>query len=196
MAPIALGVFFLTLEASRSFVRDVEFAVNRRRRTEIYNDPRTVRNTFSPPRLNNVTICGSFDSIRRPEISHYFNDLNFRSNSNSSNYSSFEANYSQDLINNSSKYSNYPQDLINSDSVCSSEETTSFFEEIKHKGLVLYIVEMAVWPPVQIVNFYFLPTRYRVLYDNVVSLFFDMFSSALCNDYDVEDVKKLTSSVL
>merc|ERR1711997_90249 len=46
-----------------------------------------------------------------------------------------------------------------------------------HKGLQLYIAEWLLWPPAQFVNFYFLHTRYRVLYDNLVSLVFDVYAS-------------------
>lgn len=48
-----------------------------------------------------------------------------------------------------------------------------FKERFWSKGGRLYIAEWIVWPPAQVVNFYFLPTRYRVLYDNVISLAFD-----------------------
>jgi protein Mpv17 len=42
--------------------------------------------------------------------------------------------------------------------------------EIKHKAIRLYTAEWVVWPPAQIFNFYLLPTKYRVLYDNTISL--------------------------
>ena len=44
-------------------------------------------------------------------------------------------------------------------------------------GLHLYMVEWVVWPPAQFFNFYILPTRFRVLYDNVISLGYDMYTS-------------------
>ena len=39
-------------------------------------------------------------------------------------------------------------------------------KEVKEKAHRLYIAEWVVWPPAQVINFYFLPTRFRVLYDN------------------------------
>lgn len=50
-------------------------------------------------------------------------------------------------------------------------------EEIKQKAHKLYIAEWIVWPPAQIINFYFLPTKYRVLYDNTISLGYDVYMS-------------------
>lgn len=49
--------------------------------------------------------------------------------------------------------------------------------EIKEKAHRLYIAEWIVWPPAQIINFYFLPTKYRVLYDNTISLGYDIYTS-------------------
>ena len=44
-------------------------------------------------------------------------------------------------------------------------------------GTQLYLAEWLLWPPAQFVNFYFLPTRYRVFFDNIVSLFYDVYTS-------------------
>ena len=40
-----------------------------------------------------------------------------------------------------------------------------------------YLAEWVIWPPAQFVNFYFLPTRFRVLYDNIISLVYDTYTS-------------------
>lgn len=53
----------------------------------------------------------------------------------------------------------------------------NFKEEMRSKFLTLYRAEWMVWPPAQIINFYFLPTRYRVLYDNTISLGYDIYTS-------------------
>ena len=45
------------------------------------------------------------------------------------------------------------------------------------KGTTLFTAEALIWPPAQYVNFLFLPTRFRVLYDNTVSLGFDCYYS-------------------
>ncbi|KAJ8716011.1 hypothetical protein PYW08_013296 [Mythimna loreyi] len=53
----------------------------------------------------------------------------------------------------------------------------NFKDEVKDKFVRLYRAEWMVWPPAQIINFYFLPTRYRVLYDNTISLGYDVYTS-------------------
>lgn len=50
-------------------------------------------------------------------------------------------------------------------------------EEIKDKAWKLYVAEWVVWPPAQIFNFYFLPNKYRILYDNTISLGYDVYTS-------------------
>lgn len=55
------------------------------------------------------------------------------------------------------------------------------WDEIKDKSIRLYTAEWVVWPPAQIINFYLLPTRYRVLYDNTISLGYDVYTSAVIN---------------
>lgn len=50
-------------------------------------------------------------------------------------------------------------------------------QEIKSKAWKLYAAEWVVWPPAQIINFYWLPNKYRVLYDNTISLGYDVYTS-------------------
>lgn len=61
--------------------------------------------------------------------------------------------------------------------VLENSSLTKLKEEIQTKGHRLYIAEWIIWPPAQIINFYFLPTRYRVLYDNTISLGYDVYTS-------------------
>jgi len=61
------------------------------------------------------------------------------------------------------------------------------FKEIMSKGTKLYIAEWVIWPPAQFVNFYFLPTRYRVLYDNTISLLYDTYTSHVQNEPCCDD---------
>ena len=50
-------------------------------------------------------------------------------------------------------------------------------DEIIEKGLGnIWKVELVVWTPAQFINFYILPLRYRILFDNLVSLGFDIYS--------------------
>lgn len=72
-----------------------------------------------------------------------------------------------------------------------------FKERIFHAATELYTAEWLVWPPAQVImsiyvsfpqfflqaiNFYLLPTRFRLLYDNVISLGFDCYCSHVLND--------------
>lgn len=50
-------------------------------------------------------------------------------------------------------------------------------QEIKEKAWRLYLAEWTIWPPAQIINFYFLPNKYRILYDNTISLGYDVYTS-------------------
>jgi len=49
--------------------------------------------------------------------------------------------------------------------------------DVGQKGLRLYAADWLIWPPAQFVNFYYLPTRYRVFFDNAVSLVADVYCS-------------------
>ena len=55
--------------------------------------------------------------------------------------------------------------------------TSSLTSQTLQLGGRLYLAEWLIWPPAQFVNFYYLPTRYRVLYDNLVSLVYDTYTS-------------------
>lgn len=52
-----------------------------------------------------------------------------------------------------------------------------FQEEVKNKFWKLYCAEWLIWPSAQFINFYILPLKYRVLYDNTISLGYDMYAS-------------------
>ena len=59
-------------------------------------------------------------------------------------------------------------------------DSSSFREigrEIYHKGIVIYTAEWFIWPPAQAANFYLVPLKFRVLFDNLVSFGFDIFQS-------------------
>lgn len=50
-------------------------------------------------------------------------------------------------------------------------------DELIEKGFEqIYVAEWLIWPPAQYFNFYILPLRYRILFDNIISLGFDIYS--------------------
>lgn len=59
---------------------------------------------------------------------------------------------------------------------------SEFQTEVREKARRLYVAEWIIWPPAQLVNFYFLPTKYRVLYDNTISLGYDIYTSRVKHD--------------
>ncbi|TMW43094.1 hypothetical protein DOY81_011823 [Sarcophaga bullata] len=50
-------------------------------------------------------------------------------------------------------------------------------EEMKEKAWKLYAAEWMIWPVAQFVNFYWLPLKYRIFYDNMISLGYDVYTS-------------------
>jgi len=63
-----------------------------------------------------------------------------------------------------------------------------FIKEVKDKAWRLYVAEWMIWPPCQFLNFYVLSTKYRVLFDNLVSLGYDVYTSRVKHhDYSVSD---------
>lgn len=61
--------------------------------------------------------------------------------------------------------------------LCERSGISRVKEELFEKGFEqIYVVEWIVWPPMQFFNFYVLPLRYRILFDNIISLGFDIYS--------------------
>lgn len=61
--------------------------------------------------------------------------------------------------------------------LCERSNVEKVTDEIIEKGLQdIYVAEWFIWPPAQYFNFYCLPLRYRILFDNIISLGFDIYS--------------------
>lgn len=61
--------------------------------------------------------------------------------------------------------------------ILEKKQSSEVWEEIKEKAWKLYAAEWTVWPVAQFINFYWVPTHYRIFYDNVISLGYDVFTS-------------------
>ena len=55
------------------------------------------------------------------------------------------------------------------------------WEHTKKVYIPTYIADWVVWPPLQLVNFTFVPVRYQVLYVNVCNLLWNTFLSFMAN---------------
>lgn len=70
-------------------------------------------------------------------------------------------------------------------------------KEWKEKFLIIYAMDWFIWPPSQFINFYFLPTKYRVLYVCFITLIWDTILSYIkhkeqaAEKYKLEESKKL-----
>lgn len=52
------------------------------------------------------------------------------------------------------------------------------YEKLAWLTLIFHLqVDWLVWPPTQIINFYFLSSRFRVIYINMVTMIYDVFLS-------------------
>lgn len=61
--------------------------------------------------------------------------------------------------------------------ILENESYTTFKDSARKKFWTLYWADWFVWPFAQFINFSILPLRYRVLYDNTISLCFDVYTS-------------------
>lgn len=65
------------------------------------------------------------------------------------------------------------------------------------KGIQILIADFVIWPPTEFISFRYLPLRYRVFYDNAVSLTFDNYYSYIMYRQDLikkNEVKGLLKS--
>lgn len=66
----------------------------------------------------------------------------------------------------------------------------AFIAEFKTKAWKLYLAEWVIWPPAQFFNFYALPSRFRVLYDNLISLGYDVYTSHVKYSVDNPEIDR------
>ncbi|GAB0097192.1 mpv17-like protein 2 [Sergentomyia squamirostris] len=59
---------------------------------------------------------------------------------------------------------------------------SEMIDEIRQKFIRLYTAEWIIWPPAQVINFLWLKPQYRVLYDNTISLGYDVYTSRVAYD--------------
>ncbi|XP_044737668.1 mpv17-like protein 2 [Chrysoperla carnea] len=64
-----------------------------------------------------------------------------------------------------------------------------FKSELKGKAIKLYTAEWIVWPPAQMINFYLIPLQYRVLFDNLVSLGYNIYTSQVKHEQPLDNTK-------
>ncbi|CAL8133145.1 unnamed protein product [Orchesella dallaii] len=71
-------------------------------------------------------------------------------------------------------------------------------QELRCKSGKIYLLEWVLWPPLQLINFFWLPLNYRVLYVNSISMFEDVFVSYIKHETpaDCEASQKREAEVL
>lgn len=74
--------------------------------------------------------------------------------------------------------------------VLEKSSAEEFLQEVRNKSWRLYLAEWVIWPPAQLINFFFLPLRFRVLYDNSVSMCYDIYTSYVKHELPVDEVNK------
>ncbi|CAL1541644.1 unnamed protein product [Lymnaea stagnalis] len=56
-------------------------------------------------------------------------------------------------------------------------------EEFMDTGVLMFLTDIVFWSPALAINFYFMPAKYRVLFDNMISLVVDTIFSYLRFDH-------------
>ncbi|VDK50480.1 unnamed protein product [Cylicostephanus goldi] len=66
---------------------------------------------------------------------------------------------------------------------------SSAFSEYKKKMWHIFKVDISIWPPAQLISFWFLPHSVRVVYVNIVSLVYNCIMSYIKNN-DISVIKR------
>ncbi|KAK7874548.1 hypothetical protein R5R35_013122 [Gryllus longicercus] len=64
-----------------------------------------------------------------------------------------------------------------SNGILEGQEFSVTVSELKKKFIVVYCIDWLLWPPAQVLNFYYVPPQYRVLYVNLTTLMYNVFLS-------------------
>ncbi|CAL8111679.1 unnamed protein product [Orchesella dallaii] len=70
--------------------------------------------------------------------------------------------------------------------VLEKSSAQEFIQELRAKSWRLYLAEWVIWPPAQLINFFWLPLKYRVLYDNTISMCYDVYTSYVKHEIPIE----------
>jgi len=57
-------------------------------------------------------------------------------------------------------------------------------EILRAKFLTIYMADWLIWPPTQFINFFFVPLKYRVLYINLITMFYNIFLCYVKNRHE------------
>lgn len=55
---------------------------------------------------------------------------------------------------------------------------------LKQKFPTIYLADWLIWPPTQLINFFFVPLKYRVLYINLITMFYNVFLCYVKNKHE------------
>lgn len=81
--------------------------------------------------------------------------------------------------------------------ICEQSSLSYVKDELWEKGIQnIYLAEWFIWPPAQVFNFYCLPLRYRILFDNIVSLGFDIYSPYVKYKTELKKEREATAKAL
>lgn len=62
-------------------------------------------------------------------------------------------------------------------------------EDLKNKYYATMVANYKIWPAANLINFYFVPIQYQVLWANLISLVFNACLSYLHNSYKATEIK-------
>uniref|UniRef100_A0A8R1IEG1 Mpv17-like protein n=1 Tax=Caenorhabditis japonica TaxID=281687 RepID=A0A8R1IEG1_CAEJA len=65
------------------------------------------------------------------------------------------------------------------------QSVRSALSEYRRKVWHIWKVDFSIWPPTQLINFYFVPAAYRIIYVNCVSLVYNCIMSYIKNNEDI-----------